>query len=257
MLSFRSSAGRNTFLLLALASLSTACLRVRPPGTPMVTKPLGPGAGGPGRCLVLLLPGRRDILGDYDRHHFPEMARRAGLAADYVEVDAHMGYYRAQTISSRLHEDVVAPALARGVDRVWIVGISMGGLGGILYAREHPEGARGVVALAPYLGDEEPRRVAAAGGLHSYEMGAPRPVADYERELWGWLKRYAAEGSSRPPIYLGLGTTDDLAPADRLLGDVLPAGRMFTEKGGHDWSTWTRLWQDVLDSGVMQKDCAP
>lgn len=257
MLRFRLTAAALLLLPVSLVSLSSACLSVRPPTVPMATKALGPGTGGPGRCLVLLLPGRRDTLGDYARRRFPDMAVRAGLAADFVEVDAHMGYYRAQTISGRLHEDVVAPALARGVDKVWIVGISMGGLGGILYAREHPEGARGVVALAPYLGDEEPRRVAAAGGLRSYEMGPRRPVADYERELWGWLKRYTAEGAGRPPIYLGIGSTDDLAPADRLLGDALPAGRTFTEKGGHDWATWTRLWQDVLDTGVMQKECGP
>jgi pimeloyl-ACP methyl ester carboxylesterase len=222
----------------------------------MATRALGSSSGGPGRCLVLFLPGRRDSLGDYGRRGFPEMAARAGVVADYAEVDAHMGYYQAETISTRLHEDVVAPAHARGDERIWIVGISMGGLGAILYAREHPEGARGVVALAPYLGDEEPRQVAAAGGLRSYTMGAPRAVADYERELWGWIKRYAAEGADRPPIWLGLGTQDDLAPADRLLAEALPPGRTFVETGGHDWKTWTRLWQDVLDAGILQRDCA-
>ena len=183
------------------------------------------------------------------------MAARAGVVADFVEVDAHMGYYQAETISSRLHEDVVAPALACGIERIWIVGISMGGLGGILYAREHPEGTRGVVALAPYLGDEEPRRVAAAGGLAFYAMGAPRAVADYERELWGWLQGYAAEGADRPPLWLGIGAKDDLAPSERLLADALPPGRTFVEQGGHDWKTWTRLWQDVLDAGILQRDC--
>jgi hypothetical protein len=86
-------------------------------------------------------------------------------------------------------------------------------------------------------------------------MGAPRAVADYERELWGWLKRYAGEGADRPPIWLGLGTQDDLAPAERLLADALPPGRTFVETGGHDWKTWTRLWKDVLDAGVLQRDC--
>lgn len=222
----------------------------------MATRALGSSSGGPGRCLVLFLPGRRESLGDFGRRGFPEMAARARVIADYTEVDAHMGYYRAETISTRLHEDVVAPAHARGVEKIWIVGISMGGLGGILYAREHPEGAQGVVALAPYLGDEEPRKVASAGGLRSYAMGVPRPVADYERELWGWLKRYTAAGADRPPIFLGLGTQDELAPADRLLADALPPERTFAEAGGHDWKTWTRLWQDVLDAGILQRDCS-
>jgi S-formylglutathione hydrolase FrmB len=241
-------------VILSTVLIATACLPVRAPTTPMATRELGSSAA-PGRCLILLLPGRRDKLGDYGRRGFPDMAERAGVVADWVEVDAHMGYYRAQTISGRLHEDVVAPAHARGVEKIWIVGISMGGLGGILSAREHPEEVRGVIAFAPYLGDEEPRTVAAAGGLRSYTMGAPRPVADYERELWGWLKRYTAEGAERPPIWLGLGTEDSLAPANRLLGDALPAGRTFVETGGHDWKTWTRLWKDALDAGVLQRDC--
>lgn len=243
------------FLPLALALAPAACLRVRPATIPMATRAAGSSPGEPARCLVLLLPGRRESLGDFKRRGFPEMAARAGVLADYVEVDAHMGYYLDQTISTRLHEDVIAPASARGAPKIWIVGISMGGLGGILYAREHPDGVRGVVALAPYLGDQEPRLVAAAGGLHAYTMGAPRADADYERELWGWLKRYASEGALRPPIWVGLGTEDELAPADRLLGEVLPPGRTFVEKGGHDWKTWTRLWKDVLDAGILQRDC--
>src|ERR1700686_5005000 len=148
--------------LAALAFAGAACVPVRPAAVPMATRALGPSAEGPGRCLILFLPGRRDSFGDYGRRGFPGMAARAGVVAGYLEVDAHMGYSRAQTISQRLHEDVIEPARARGVERIWIVGISMGGLGGILYAREHPDGARGVIALAPFLGDEEPRHVAAA-----------------------------------------------------------------------------------------------
>ena len=241
--------------LVALALGCAACLRVRPATMPMAARALGSSSAESGRCLVLFLPGRRDSFGDYERRGFPEMASRAGVVAEYVEADAHFGYYQARTISGRLHEDVVVPALARGVERIWIVGISMGGLGAILYAREHPDAIRGAIALAPFLGEEEPKLVASAGGLRSYTMGPPRAGDDYERELWGWLKRYAEQGADRPPIWLGLGTEDELAPADRLLADALPPGRMFAETGGHDWKTWTRLWRDVLDAGILQRDC--
>lgn len=238
-----------------LALLSPACLRVRPAVVPMPTRELSGSAAAPGKCMVLFLPGRRDSFGVYERREFPRMAREAGVDADFVEADAHLGYYKDETISRRLYEDVVRPAQDRGAGRIWVVGISMGGLGGILYAREHPEAARGVVALSPFLGDEEPRLVASAGGLASYSMGAPRKVGDYERELWGWLKRYAAAGADAPPIYLGWGREDDLAPAIKLLADALPPARSFTEKGGHDWPTWTKLWTDFLQTGVLQRDC--
>jgi len=241
--------------LLALAAASAACMPLREPITPLATRVLSGSEGSPGRCLVLFLPGRRDSFGVYGRRRFPELAQEAGLDADFVEVDAHLGYYQAETISRRLEADVVARARDKGVEKVWIVGISMGGLGGILYARENPLGARGVVALSPYLGEQEPKLVASAGGLASYRMGPARAVADYERELWGWLQRYAAEGAERPPIYLGIARDDELAPSERLLGDALPSGRVFSDDGGHDWKTWTKLWKDVLQAGVLQKDC--
>lgn len=239
------------FLLLSLGG----CLRLRPAVVPMVTRSLSEPGAPPGRCLVVFLPGRRDSLGAYRTHDFPKMAREAGVSADYLEVDAHLAYYADETITKRLRDDVIEPARARGADRIWIVGISMGGLGAILYAREHPE-VRGVLALAPFLGDTEPGFVAKAGGLSRYTPGAKRKVADYERELWGWLKDFTAAGGAHPPIYLGWGLNDDLAPADKLLGDALPRGRVFTARGNHDWRTWTDLWREFLRAGVIQRDCA-
>ncbi|HEY6146664.1 MAG TPA: alpha/beta hydrolase [Thermoanaerobaculia bacterium] len=240
--------------LLASALLAPGCLRLRPETVPMVTRSVSEPGAPPGRCLVVFLPGRRDTLGDYRVHGFPKMAREAGVSADYLEVDAHLAYYASETITKRLRDDVIEPARAKGADRIWIVGISMGGLGGILYAREHPEIA-GVVALAPFLGDTEPGLVAKAGGLPRYTPGAKRVVADYERELWGWLKEFTAAGAAHPPVYLGWGEGDDLAPADKLLGDALPPGRVFTARGKHDWRTWTDLWREFLRSGTLQRGC--
>jgi hypothetical protein len=119
-----------------------------------------------------------------------------------------------------------------------------------------------VIALAPYLGDTEPANVAAAGGLARWKPGAPREVADYERQLWAWLKGFSgAPSSSRTTIptelYLGYGLSDELAPADKLVADVLHPDRVFTARGGHDWRTWTDLWRQVLAAGVLQRDCGP
>jgi len=248
-------AGLKFALALTFAGLASACLPRREPVSPLATRVLAGGEGSPGRCLVVFLPGRRDSFGVYARRGFAEMALEAGVVADFIEADAHFGYYEAQTISRRLEADIVGRAHDHGVQKIWIAGISMGGLGGALYAREHPEGVRGVISISPYLGDEEPRTVAAAGGLARYRMGPPRAVADYERELWGWLKRYTEDGAGRPPIYLGIASDDDLAPSQRLLGDALPRGRVFVEKGGHDWKTWTKLWKDVLAARILQDAC--
>ncbi|MEO8432979.1 MAG: alpha/beta hydrolase-fold protein [Acidobacteriota bacterium] len=239
-------------LLLAACS---GCIGSRPATTPIGTRSISPDPAPSGSCLVVFLPGRRDGPGAYGRHRFPRIAAEAGVTADYLEADAHLGYYVAETISTRLYEDVLAPARARGREKIWIVGISMGGLGGLLSARDHPDATRGVVALAPFLGDTEPGLVAAAGGLSAWRSGYPRPVADYERELWGWLQRYTAAGATKPPVWLGWGLSDDLAGADKLLGDALPPARTLTVPGAHDWRTWTELWRAFLATGALQNDC--
>lgn len=232
----------------------SGCFRLREPVTPMAVLDVSPVAAPASPCVVVFLPGRRDSPGAYRRHRFAEMAAAAGVSARYVEADAHLGYYQDEKISKRLTQDVIGPARAAGARKIWIVGISMGGLGGLLMAREDP-GVAGVLALAPFLGDTEPGLVARAGGLAAWKPGSKRAVADWERELWGWLQKYAAEGAVRPPVFLGFGLSDDFAPVDRLFGDALPPGRVFTAKGGHAWSAWTALWRQFLAGGFLQREC--
>jgi hypothetical protein len=50
-----------------------------------------------------------------------------------------------------------------------------------------------------------------------------------------------------PPLYLGFGLADRFAANHRLLADALPAGRVFTTEGGHDWPQWSQLWRKMLD----------
>lgn len=90
-----------------------------------------PPATSPAARLLVLLPGRWDRVGDFERRGFIADARRANLAADIVAVDAHLGYYRRGTILERLRADVLAPARDRGYPSVWLVGICMDGTGAI------------------------------------------------------------------------------------------------------------------------------
>ena len=50
----------------------------------------------------------------------------------------------------RLKEDVINPAKEKGYTKIWLVGISLGGLGSLLYAMEHPSDIEGMLVLAPY-----------------------------------------------------------------------------------------------------------
>jgi pimeloyl-ACP methyl ester carboxylesterase len=239
---------RSALSLLGLAiCLSAGCSHLRPTPVPLRTIALRQGDGS--RCLIVLLPGRRDSPEDFARHDFSGIAARAGIHADMVAVDAHLGYYYRKTIVDRLREDVIAPARKR-YDRIWLAGISLGGTGSILYADQHPGDIDGMVLLAPFLGEKEViDEVAAAGGLRGWKAPGSLGPDDFQRRMWSWLTR--SEG--KIPLYLGFGTRDGFAHANGLLGDTLPPERVFTVDGGHDWRAWRALWEKAVATGELCK----
>jgi len=202
-------------------------------------------------CLAVLLPGRWDRMEAFRKARFPERAEAAGVDLGLVTADAHIGYYRDELLVPRLHQDVIAPLRARGAERIWLVGASLGGVGSLVYWKSHPEEIAGLVLLAPYLGEadvlDEIRR---AGSLQQWRP--PRPLAydDFGRRIWLTLQQITAPDSPTP-VLLAYGTRDDLGPGHRLLARELPETRVFTRDGGHDWNTWAELWSGVLASGEV------
>jgi pimeloyl-ACP methyl ester carboxylesterase len=195
---------------------------------------------------MVFLPGLGDFPEDYEFQGFIEAVRQSRPAVDMIVVDMHFGYYLTRVVLERLRTDVILPAKAQGYDKIWLVGISLGGLGAILYAMDHREDIRGLMLLAPFLGEETiVREIATAGGVKMWEPGKVIQD-DYQRKLWQWVRRYALEGSEPPIIYLGYGEHDDFAPANRLLADSIPKERVLTTSGDHDWRTWKRLWEKFL-----------
>jgi hypothetical protein len=59
-------------------------------------------------------------------------------------------------------------------------------------------------------------------------------------------KSHVVEGA--PPLYLGYGQEDRFSAAHALLAGELPADAVDVIAGGHDWRTWTNLWENFLDS---------
>jgi pimeloyl-ACP methyl ester carboxylesterase len=237
-----------TFLT-ALLLLTAACYRMKPATVPLRAITLERGAPD-SRCLVVFLPGRGDIPEDYAKHGFPEALRRAGSRCAMVGVDSHLGYYVDRSIVTRLDEDVIAPARAHGVQDVWLVGISLGGLGSLLYTREHPGTVKGLILLSPYLGGETViREVAQAGGLAAWSPQHQPPEGDF-RGLWLFLKRYEKPDPSLPPLWLGYGRSERFAETEGLLAKILPPDHVVTAAGHHNWRTWGTLWKEIVGSGV-------
>ena len=239
---------RTLWALPSAAALFASCWWIPRPAVVPLRTIAYPGAGAAAGDLLVFLPGRGDRAEDFAERGLLAAARTAGLEADVLAVDAHLAYYYKRVITERLWADVVLPARARGYRRLWVVGISLGGLGSISLAKEHPDAVAGILAIAPYLGEPDlSREIEAAGGLARWN-GAPSE-ADF-RGVWGFLRGYAAK-DERTPLWLAYGESDRYAYGHRLLASALPADRVLVAPGGHDWKAWDPLWAEFLARGAF------
>ena len=246
--------GRKAFQTLLLAGalgLATGCAFLVPTPAPIRTIRASavPGA----RTLIVFLPGRGSVPDDFRREGFEKLTAEAGFPVDTIAVDAHFGYYRKRTLVTRIREDVIVPARAAGYDRIVLVGISMGGLGAMLYAQQQPQDIAAVVLIAPFLGDKAVLdNIAAAGGLAHWTPQEPVAESDYQRALWKWLRGYTDPKTPRPPLYLGFGTGDRFGQGHRLLASALAPSCVFTAPGAHDWDPWREVFRRILAAEALR-----
>jgi pimeloyl-ACP methyl ester carboxylesterase len=202
------------------------------------------------RNLIVFI---RALYGDhhtFEKEGFVAMVRAKGLRYDMVAPNAHLAYYHARNLDKRLKEDVIDPARAAGYTNIWLVGVSMGGLGSVLYLLNYPEdsGIKGIVLMAPFLGEREIlHEIIQAGGVRKWEPG-DYDDSDWQRLLWHWLKRYGQQQDGLPPIYLGYGDDDGYAIGQGLLATILPPEHVIVIEGTHSVATVKQLWALMLDN---------
>ncbi|MCA1778091.1 MAG: alpha/beta hydrolase [Xanthomonadaceae bacterium] len=200
--------------------------------------------------LIVMLPGRRSGEGDFRQQGFFDLVRDKGM--DVLSVDGHFGYYMNRSITKRLHEDVIKPAREQGYTQIWLMGISLGGFGAILYAEDYPECVDGMFLLAPFTGDEKiSEEIRNDGGLLAWNREFDSGK-DYERRTW---RRLQIEISRQDPphVVLAYGISDRFADANAVIAEALPDSHVFTVEGGHNWDAWKPLWQNILDAGFPQR----
>lgn len=207
--------------------------------------------------LVVMLPGMGDGPSYYQANGFVGMVRRANPRFDVVCPDAHLAYYTSKSIVDRLHEDVLAGARDRYA-HIWLVGISMGGMGCVAYASEHPENVDGVILLAPYMGSTEViEEVRAAGGPRSWtKPPTTAETTDSRRrynEMWGWYHDVITQPGLTPKLFLGYGEQDRFRECNAMVATALPDEQTKTMPGGHKWTVWQPLFETLVQRALGQQ----
>jgi pimeloyl-ACP methyl ester carboxylesterase len=219
-----------------------------------------PAKKAPAKCLVVFLPGMGDEAEDFSKNGLVQEVQHRGLSIDVVAANATFGYYTRGIFPERLATDVMAPRTTRGYQQVWLIGNSMGGFGTLFYSRQHTPEITGVLALSPYLGEDDLiDEVYAAGGLQKWK--APARVDkmtndNYQRELMRWLQAITSGKEPSPNLYLGFGDKDKLRHADELLAAAVPADHLYRDPGAHEWDSWHRLLTKFLDQGPLASNCS-
>lgn len=242
-----------TVPLLIVISLLVLVSCVPPTTVPVGTVSFNRSDKAERHTLVVFLPGRGDTVKSYENEGFVQMLSRFGGSVDALGVEAHLGYYRDRTLLQRLREDVIIPAKEDGYSDIWLVGISMGGLGALLYDSTYLGEVAGVIILAPYLGEgtllDEMSR---SGGLGRWLPAIVK--GDQEQEIWLKLKEYAggrAKGNAR--VFLGFGESDRFAATNQFFASTIATRQTVTVPGGHDWRTWRQLWPKLLEISNLSR----
>jgi pimeloyl-ACP methyl ester carboxylesterase len=194
---------------------------------------------------MVWLPGAYQTPEDFLEAGFDAQVQRRGLPLDLEFVDVELEHLGDRSGLERLRRDIVAPARASGCRAVWLAGISLGGFLALHYAATHSHEWDGLCVLAPYLGNRMLiEEIAGAPALAAWHPG-PLAESDEERRIWRFLQTQGAESR---PLYLGYGSDDRFKLAHGLMAKALEPDAVTVVPGGHDWRTWSALWEQFLDS---------
>lgn len=203
--------------------------------------------------MIILLQGKGGGNKIFESHGFIDEMVKRNLSFSLAAPDAHFGYYFSRTLVDRLKIDVIDPAKLDGYTEFWLVGVSMGGLGSLMYAKEHPEDIKGIYLISPFLGYEEIiDEINNAGGIKRWEPDIYNPDDDWQRMFWHWLKLNGDNKNMLSNIYLGYGAEDSFIEAHQLLKSILPVENSFSIPGGHTVEVMKELWLVFLDENKLE-----
>jgi len=244
----RSMTSRHGWLL-GLALLLGACMGDA--RKPIATIESPASVAEPAPPLIVVLPGFGSNAKALKDHAVDETIHKAWPQADVLLTSATVSYYRHKVLVQHLEHDVLEPVRRQGYREVWLAGASIGGLGALLYEREHPGAVTGLILFAPWMGPNDLLdEIRQAGGVRQWEPGpVPAKVtfANYQREVWRVVKGWSGNPASANRIWLVCGDEDRLLGAAQLMAAVLPESHYLEVRGGHTWATWLASVESVIN----------
>ena len=205
---------------------------------------LGQSSGAP--TLIVLLPGAYMTPEDYEKAGFFSAVAKRKLAVDILAVDLDLSRISEGSALPALQAEILEPARRRYA-KLWLGGISLGGLLTLCHNADTPGSVDGLCLLAPYPGSRlTTNAIARAGGLDAWQATAEQ-LTDPEFRMWRWLQ----QPPGGLPVFVGYGSEDRFAGGMRQIAERFPAADRHTVPGGHDWPVWQQLWEHFLDRGYL------
>lgn len=206
---------------------------------------IGQRSGAP--ILLVLLPGAYMTANDLVTAGFFEAVAQRRLPLDLLAVDLDLAAISGGTALPALQTEILAPARTEGYRKVWLGGISLGGLLALCHVADTPGAADGLCLIAPYPGSRlTTNAIASSGGLAGWTPDA-RQLGDPEFRMWRWLQ----EPPAGFPAFVGWGSGDRFASGMQQIAACFPPQTACCVPGGHDWPAWRALWDHFLDRGTL------
>ncbi|WP_426689805.1 alpha/beta hydrolase [Rhodanobacter ginsengiterrae] len=204
----------------------------------------------PAHRLVVMLPGRGDSLQSLTDTGIAAIIQQSWPDADVILTGLTMPFYRQGRAAERLHDEVIEPALRPAYRQVWLAGISLGGLGVLLYDQRYPDQIDGLLLLSPYLGDDaSQRQIRQAGGLDAWRPGPPQSIGPdtFQHELWRYLKDWAQRPRRTSSTWLAYGADEPFRQPIEMMSPRLPADHVVMLPGKHNWKLWKPAMHVLLE----------
>ncbi|MEZ5462348.1 alpha/beta hydrolase [Dokdonella sp.] len=201
--------------------------------------------------LVVVLPGRGEDVARLEDKGMAATIQATWPDADVLLTGLTLPFYRQGLAASRLQTEIIEPARSRGVSEIWLLGISLGGMGAILHEHEYPGTVDGIVLLSPYLGGRLVQdEIRSAGSIADWNPGPVQPLGPdtFERELWRTIQQWNNDASRRNAVWLAYGEHEDFRESNELMGQALPASNVRMLPGGHDWNLWLPATTMLLET---------